>query len=139
MTASRPKPDGYPETLRTVGDHLKRARMDRGLSLEKAGRKLGVDASTLKGWEDGRFGVRRRHREKVVAFLGYDPFPPELAWGEEIRKRRLALGLTLKALAKELGVNQGTAAAWERGALPIRHRARVEAFLEGAAGSLRAS
>jgi transcriptional regulator with XRE-family HTH domain len=114
-----------------VGDHLKRARMDRGLSLEKAGRQLGVDASTLKGWEDGRFGVRGRHRQKVLAFLGYDPFPPERPWGEEIRTKRLALGLTRKALAKRLGVNQETVAAWERGALPMRHRVRVEAFLGG--------
>jgi len=105
--------------------------MDRGLSLEKAGRALGVDASTLKGWEDGRFGVRGRHREKAVAFLGYDPFPPERSWYEEIRAKRLALGLTRKALAKRLGVNQETVAAWERGAVPMRHRARVEAFLDG--------
>jgi transcriptional regulator with XRE-family HTH domain len=129
LTASRPKPVGYPETLRTVGDHLKRTRMDRGLSLERAGRQLGADASTLKGWEDGRFGVRRRHRGSVVAFLGYDPFPPERPWGEEVREKRLALGLTRKALAKVLGVNQETVAAWERGAEPLRHRARVEAFL----------
>jgi transcriptional regulator with XRE-family HTH domain len=112
-----------------VGDHLKRRRLDLGLSLEKAGVQLGVDASTLKGWEDGRFGVRSRHRTRVVAFLSYNPFPPERPWGEEVRAKRLTQGLTRKALAQVLGVNEETVAAWERGTLPMRHRARVETFL----------
>jgi transcriptional regulator with XRE-family HTH domain len=130
LTAALPKPEGYPETLRTVGDYLKRRRLDLGLSLEKAGAQLGVDASALKGWEDGRFGVRPRHREKVIAFLSYNPFPPERPWAKEIREARLARGLTRKGLARILSVNQETVAAWERGTPPRRHLAQVERFLE---------
>jgi transcriptional regulator with XRE-family HTH domain len=35
--------------------------------------------------------------------------------GEELRKRRQAIGLTMGALAEELRVSQNTVARWERG------------------------
>ena len=41
--------------------------------------------------------------------------------GEWLRERRLAMGMTQRDLAGELGVSLNTLARWERGALEVQH------------------
>jgi hypothetical protein len=38
---------GYPEEIRTVGDHLKRTRLDRGLGKYETARLLGASVGSL--------------------------------------------------------------------------------------------
>jgi len=68
------RPD-YPATPRTVGEHLKRARLDRGIRQKEAPRMLGCGPGTLGTWEKGRVAPDVRFWPAILAFLGYDPRP----------------------------------------------------------------
>ncbi|HSS47808.1 MAG TPA: helix-turn-helix transcriptional regulator [Thermoanaerobaculia bacterium] len=56
-----------------MGDHLKKARLLRGLFRREAGAALGVSGATIKNWEAGETAPRAYLRERIVCFLGYDP------------------------------------------------------------------
>ena len=73
FSASRHRLQGAPATPRTLGDHLRKARIDRGLTLEQVARMLGVFWLTVHYWEYNRYAPKPQSREKIVEFLGYDP------------------------------------------------------------------
>ena len=55
--------------------------------------------------------------------LGHDPFRGNATtWGERIKQYRNQKGLTLRNLAKELGVDHGTLASLEKGVGPSNRR-----------------
>jgi transcriptional regulator with XRE-family HTH domain len=129
-----PPPRGYPLSLATLGDHLRKARLARGLLQEEVAQKLGVSLGTVVNWEQNHTEVATRFMPRVVAFLGFDPRPADELFGERIRARREGLGLSQVALAQRLGVNASTVVAWERGRrkkLFPRIRQRFEDFLRG--------
>ncbi len=47
-------PAGYPETPRTLGEHLKKARLDRGIPQMDAAKAIGCGPLTFLHWEKGR-------------------------------------------------------------------------------------
>ena len=53
--------------------------------------------------------------DAIIRFLGYDPQPAPRNCGEQLVQRRSSLGLSQKDAAKQLGVDPGTLARWERG------------------------
>jgi len=129
-----PPPRGYPLSLATLGDHLRKVRLDRGLLQEEVARELGVSLGTVVNWEQNHTEVATRFLPRVVAFLGFDPRPADELFGERIRALREGLGLSQVVLAKKLGVNASTVVAWERGRrkkLFPRIRRQFEDFLRG--------
>ena len=56
-----------------------------------------------------------RYLAKVYAFLGGDPRPAPMTVGERLKRHRERLGLTLTAMAQQLGVAQATLCRWEGG------------------------
>ena len=53
---------------------------------------------------------------RILKFLGYIPFEMETAsLGEKIKTYRRTLGLSQKALAKQLKIDPTTLARWEKG------------------------
>jgi transcriptional regulator with XRE-family HTH domain len=56
-----------------VGDHLKKARLLKGLIRREAATALGVSGATIQNWEAGKTVPRANLRERIVCFLGYDP------------------------------------------------------------------
>ncbi|MHB8743388.1 MAG: helix-turn-helix domain-containing protein [Sulfuricaulis sp.] len=73
LKALKPKP--FPETPQTPGEHLKRCRLSRGLTLPEAAGLLGVDFTTVHHWEKGKTAPSRNRVPVIVWFLGYDLFP----------------------------------------------------------------
>jgi len=129
-----PPPRWYPEHPQTVGDHLRKARMDRGLWQEHVAKVLGVSVSTICNWEGNHTSVATRFLPKVVSFLGYDPRQETGQLGDRIRMQRERQGLSQVALAQKLDLNVSTVVAWERGRvrkLFPKVRRRFEAFVEG--------
>jgi transcriptional regulator with XRE-family HTH domain len=61
---------GTPETL---GEHLRRVRVDRGLTNVQTALMLGVAYQTVERWEHNRRAISAKNRSKVLAFLGFDP------------------------------------------------------------------
>jgi len=58
----RPKPA-------TLGEHLRRFRTAVGESTRELAGKLGVDPSTLEGWERGEHAPIDRYRRMIVSLL----------------------------------------------------------------------
>ena len=56
----------------TLGDHLRRRRLELGLYQKDVAARLGVTPSTIWNWEHG-WTVDGRLISKVIAFLGYNP------------------------------------------------------------------
>jgi len=50
--------------------------------------------------------------------------------GDELRQRRLALGLSLTEMAERLGVDRQTLWRWEHGIMRMRHPEIVSLMLE---------
>jgi DNA-binding XRE family transcriptional regulator len=69
---------GYPANPRTVGEHLKRARLDRGIRQKEAARSIGCRPATLGTWEKGRVAPDVPFWPAILRFLGYDPRPDSM-------------------------------------------------------------
>jgi transcriptional regulator with XRE-family HTH domain len=110
-----PHPAGYPETPRTLADHLRKARLDRGIPQREAARAIGSSPLTFFHWEKGRVAPDVRFWPKTLAFLRYDPRSEPAAFGGQIRAAREAEGLSERELARRLGLDPDTVAVWERG------------------------
>jgi DNA-binding XRE family transcriptional regulator len=94
-------PAGYPASPRTFADHLKKARLDRGIPQRDAARAIGCSALTFLLWEKGRVAPDVRFWPAILAFLGYDPRPVADTFGGRIQAAREAQGLSEEALARE--------------------------------------
>ena len=47
LTASRPLPPAYPRELKTLGDHLRKKRLDLGLLQKDVSQSLGVNETYI--------------------------------------------------------------------------------------------
>jgi transcriptional regulator with XRE-family HTH domain len=111
-----PKPQrGYPLAPRTIGDHIKAARLDRSLTQKEVATDLGVSPFNVNNWELNRYPVADRFVGKVARWLGYAPLPPESDLPALVASRRRLVGLSRKRLARAASVDEETVARLERG------------------------
>jgi transcriptional regulator with XRE-family HTH domain len=117
LTTKRPKSAKFPNSIVTIGDHIRTRRLELGLLQKDVAVTIGVDTCTITNWEKNRSSPQLHLLPGVVRFLGYSPFivneGGEL--GERIRLYRKSLGITQKKLAKDLGIDPTTLARWEKG------------------------
>lgn len=66
-------PKGYPLEPRTLGDHIRKKRLDLGLQQQEVATQIGVTKSTVWNWEHGT-KPELIHIPAVLAFLGYVPW-----------------------------------------------------------------
>lgn len=71
LVAKRPPPPGYPKDLRTFGNHLRKKRLDLGLSQKEMAARLRVSAGTLYNWEKSLTSPQQRLIPRIHDFLGY--------------------------------------------------------------------
>jgi DNA-binding transcriptional regulator YiaG len=111
-----PKPiSGYPQSPQTIGEHLWWRRTDLALRQKDVAMQIGVSQFTIINWESGETTPAVRFGPKVVAFLGYDPLPEPKSFGQGVWKLRWRLGLTQRALAGHLGIDDASVRGWESG------------------------
>jgi DNA-binding XRE family transcriptional regulator len=118
LKGRKPPPQGYPKEINTLGDHIRRRRMDLHLLQKDAAQRIGVDVCTINNWERQRTAPEIRQMSEIIRFLGYDPLPQPTDLKERIMRFRMRQGMTQKELAKWLGIDPATLASWETG----RHR-----------------
>jgi len=116
LTGYKALPPAYPRELKTLGDHLRKRRLDLGLLQRDVAERLEVNQMTICNWETNRTSPQLRFIPRIIAFLGYDPCdtPPQ-ALGKRILATRRRLGLSQKRLAGLLDVDPGTLSCWEGG------------------------
>ena len=74
LRGRKPCPKGYPAQLNTLGDHMRKRRLDLGLLQREVAEKIGVTESTIWNWEANLSTPQQRFIPRIIAFLGYE-FP----------------------------------------------------------------
>lgn len=117
LNAAKPLPDGYPKELRTIGDHLRKKRLDLGLYQEEVAQILGITTSNLICWELNQHGIRCfKYWPKIIAFLGYVPFEIETkTWRGKIKMYRKINGITQEQFTKLAKLDPTTISSIENG------------------------
>ena len=115
LKSPRPIDRAYPTELRSIGDHVRKRRLDLGLLQKEVALRIGVDKTTVNNWEAGTAFPSLRAQPAVIEFLEYDPrqIPDDDDWGRLIRHLRQRQGLSMEALAEVLGVDTSTVRGWE--------------------------
>jgi site-specific DNA recombinase len=104
-----------PVAPQTVGDHLRKRRLGLKMLQKDVAEQLGVDKTSVFNWEANTSIPEIRYMPAIIRFLGYNPLPAANTLAEQLVRRRTSLGLSQKQAAREVGVDPGTLARWERG------------------------
>jgi len=70
LRAQRPPLAAYPKELRTLGDRVRKRRLDLGLRQKDVAEQLGVDEMTINNWERHRTRPIGRLLPAISRFLG---------------------------------------------------------------------
>ncbi|MCL5104880.1 MAG: transcriptional regulator [Armatimonadetes bacterium] len=136
LHAQKPLPAGYPKEVRTIGDHIKKARLERRLPRAGAAKVLGVSMDSIKNWEANITLPSVKLMPKVIEFLGYVPCCniDSLSEGDRIRTCRKILGLRIREAAEHLGVSMSTLSSWENGrdVKRVGHTNALDRFISAA-------
>ena len=129
LKALKPKENSFEP--QTVGSHLRKKRLELGLTQREAGWRLGVTLFTVINWESGRCEPAPHRLPVIREFLDYEAqlvAPTTLA--EHLAAKRRQLGWTQKKASAELGVDPSTWSAWEAGGTVMAkgHRLLVARF-----------
>lgn len=117
LAGRRPQvlPKGYPTEPRTIGEHIRRCRLDRGLTQRTLGQKLGVRSESVAAWESARSRPQDRHWPTLLSLLGEDLLPDGETPVARLEASRRRLGLSRKAFAARVGLDEGSICRWVRG------------------------
>ncbi len=71
VCAARPftYPDGYPVRPKTIGEHLRKKRMDNRLMQSEVANIIGVSAESIWNWEKGRTKPSKKNLEIINNFV----------------------------------------------------------------------
>ena len=122
---------GYPASPKTIGEMIRKRRLDLGLRQIDVAKIIGCDEMSMVNWEKGHSTPRVNHMAGVVGFLGFNPLQEGDTLAQRLVNHRKALGTTQKDFARQIGVDPSTLARWERGErVPTgQFAARVESAL----------
>lgn len=105
----KPMNPAYPEKLETLGDHLRKVRLDRGLYLSDVAKALGVTNDSINNWENNHCEPRVSQVRKIITFIGYFPFDlSDLTLGKALLAARQIAGLSQKRLGRSIMVDPKT-------------------------------
>jgi transcriptional regulator with XRE-family HTH domain len=104
LTLTRPviPPKGYPVAPSTLGEHIRKRRLDLGLLQIEVARIIGVTESTVWNWEH-EIEPELRHIPKIIEFLGYVPFECPADSIGKLRYFKLLKGLSYDRLGVLMG------------------------------------
>jgi len=116
----------------SVGDHIRRKRLQLGLLQKEAARQLGVNSWTVLNWEKGQTEPPVFAMPAIFQFLGYDPHPEPKTLPERLLAKRREMGWSIQQAAGVVSVDPCTWRNWEQGQLVLyrKHRRRVAHLLE---------
>lgn len=122
----------------SVGDHIRKKRLQLGLFQREVAQRLGVSPWTILNWEKGNTEPTIFSVPTILEFLGYDPYPESETIQEHLVAKRRKMGWSIKEAAEIVGVDPGTWGNWERGQMILyrQHRARVARLLDLSAQAL---
>jgi transcriptional regulator with XRE-family HTH domain len=129
LKALKPKETDFePETL---GEHVRKRRLELRLTQTQAAERLGVNPWTVLNWEKEHTEPPIESMPAIIRFLGYGLFPEPKNIPERLLAKRRAMGWSMKEAARQLGVDQRTWGDWEceQTMLYRRHRELIAGLL----------
>jgi transcriptional regulator with XRE-family HTH domain len=66
---------GYPHSPTSVGEHIRKRRLDLKLRQIDSAKAIGCDELTVVNWEKGHTQPSVNHMAGFVRFLGFNPIP----------------------------------------------------------------
>src|SRR5262249_48095713 len=115
LRAEKPKSPKYPENLETLGNRIRKRRLDLSLLQKEVAIRIGVDTETVYRWERNRASPSISQFPRIIRFLGYDPLRVPGTLPTQLRNARQRLGLSQAAMARHLGIDPTTLRKWEQG------------------------
>ena len=116
LKVERPLSPDYPHTLNTLGDHIRKKRLDLGLLQKDVAKIIGTSTDTICYWENNRTIPYISYIPNIIKFIGYVPFETS---GDTLRERiitsRKLLGLSQRKFARLIGIDPSTLGRWEQG------------------------
>lgn len=111
ISKPRPKPKGYPLKLQTVGDHIRKKRMDQGKTGWQVAEEIGVHKESIFNWESRNKNPEIHSYPGIIKYLGYDPWD---TGGNSLKDRlgryKRANGFSNKVLAQRIGCDESSVA-----------------------------
>ncbi len=122
----------------TIGDHIRKRRLDLGLTQRDVARATGAGIQTVSLWEQGRHLPEIRYWPGVIRFLGYDPHPEPTTFADKLLAARRRCGYSQVELARHLKVDPSSIWGWEvkRRQPRLRTVRRLEPILDDFLGSV---
>lgn len=105
----------YDRSPRTLGQHLRKRRLQLGLLQKEVANDLRIGLWTYITWETDKANPVISQWPGIIAFLGYDPHSKPNSLPEMLFCARRQRGLTLRQMAARLNVNLSTYERWEQG------------------------
>lgn len=115
LSTRKPESPACPQELKTLGDHLRKRRLELGLRQIDVAQQLGVAIQCISNWEHHRSSPKVYLIPRIVEFLGYSPFERPNNFPETLRAHRRAAGLSQERLAELTGIDESSLTKWERG------------------------
>lgn len=126
LRAKRPINPAYPKELNTLGDNLRKVRLDRDLSQSEVAKILKVTTDTITNWELNRHEPPTRLAKRIIEFIGYVPFDGyEQSIGRQLYLARLVSGMTQRQVAKKIGCNSSSVRYIELDQRRLQYRLRL--------------
>jgi transcriptional regulator with XRE-family HTH domain len=129
LKALKPKETDFePQTL---GEHVRKRRLELRFTQKQAAQRIGVNPWTVLNWEKDHTEPPIESMPAIIRFLGYDPFPEPKSLAERLLAKRRVMGWSIKEAARRLGVDEGTLGGWEQGGVILyrNHRLLVARLL----------
>jgi transcriptional regulator with XRE-family HTH domain len=117
--------------LVTLGDHIRKARLDAGLWHKHVAKAVGVGVCTVNNWEQNHSEPEIRYIPAIIEFLGYNPRPEPEGTLERLEWFRWSHGLSIERLGAVMKRDPEQLSDW----LSRRHKpfkkslARIDEFL----------
>ena len=117
---------GYTKKLETIGDHIRKWRINNHLFQADVAKRLDVCEDTIVGWEMRNVNPTVRHIPGIVKLIGYLPIEIDIStFGGRIAMYRYKHGITPKELGLLVSADASTVRAWEAGKnTPHKNRIR---------------
>ncbi|MGO4289883.1 helix-turn-helix domain-containing protein [Chitinophaga sp. RAB17] len=128
-------PQNYPENPATIGEHIRKKRIDSGLSQAELAKILDVSTDCVAYWENNRSKPPITYYPRIHHFLGFCTTAiNETNFRERIRTYRWENGISCKYMARLLKVDTSTVRAWEKGLnMPLTKKNRCDRRITPAA------
>lgn len=116
LIASIPVVLPYPDELKTIGDHIRKVRFERGLLQKEVADLVSVNMATIVNWEKNHTSPPVMLLPKIIDFLGYNPVDETTddSLGSRVKQYRMQHGLSIKKLAKLIPCDENTLSRLEQ-------------------------